>query len=54
MTQRKLPQSPEDQHRRFVEIAQQLGADEDKERFEDKLRQIASVKPKPKKAKPDK
>jgi hypothetical protein len=40
-----------DQHRRFVETARQLGADEDRARFEDKLRRIASVKPKPKKLK---
>jgi hypothetical protein len=37
-----------DQFRRFVETARQLGADEDAERFEEKLRRIASVKPKPK------
>jgi hypothetical protein len=40
-------QPASEQHRRFIEIARQLGADEDKERFEAKLRRIAKVKPVP-------
>lgn len=36
-----------DQHRRFLDTARQLGADEDKERFEEKLRQIAGQRSKP-------
>jgi hypothetical protein len=38
-----------DQHRRFIDIARQLEADEHKGRFEEKLKQIATAKPKPKK-----
>jgi hypothetical protein len=37
-----------EQHRRFIETARQLECDEDKERFEEKLKQIAAAKPKPK------
>jgi hypothetical protein len=33
---------------RFIETARQLECDEDKERFEEKLGKIASVRPKPK------
>jgi hypothetical protein len=40
--------SPAEQHRRFIETARQLECDEDKERFEEKLKRIATVKPKPK------
>ena len=32
-----------DQHRRFIETARQLGADEDKKRFEKKLRRITTA-----------
>ena len=34
------------QHERFVETARQLECDEDKERFEAKMKRIAKVKPK--------
>jgi hypothetical protein len=34
-----------DQHRRFIETARELGADEDKERFEEKLGRIATARP---------
>ena len=40
-----VPQQNE-QHRRFTETARALECDEDKERFEQKLKQIAAVKPK--------
>jgi hypothetical protein len=45
---KKSPPSPQqsDQHRRFIETARQLECDEDKERFEEKLKRIATVKPK--------
>ena len=33
------------QHQRFIETARQLECDEDKERFEEKLRRIATAKP---------
>jgi hypothetical protein len=36
-----------EQHRRFIETARQLECDEDKERFEEKLKRIATAKPKP-------
>ena len=35
------------QHQRFIETARQLECDEDKERFEEKLKRIAKAKPKP-------
>ena len=35
------------QHKRFIETARELECDEDKERFEAKLKRIAKVKPKP-------
>ena len=38
-------QNDDDQHRRFIETAHELEADEDKERFEEKLKQIAKRKP---------
>ena len=44
------------QHERFIETARALECDEDKERFEEKLRRIATAKPKiakPQKKKPD-
>jgi hypothetical protein len=34
------------QHERFIETARALECDEDKERFEEKLRRIATAKPK--------
>jgi hypothetical protein len=51
----KNPKSTPDseaQHRRFVETARQLECDEDKERFEQKLKRITTAKPKAK-PKPD-
>ena len=39
------PASPEDQHKRFVDTARELGCDEDEAAFDEKLRRIASVKP---------
>jgi hypothetical protein len=36
--------SASEQHRRFIETARQLECDEDKERFEEKLKQIATAK----------
>ncbi|MBV9085134.1 MAG: hypothetical protein JOZ62_20860 [Acidobacteriaceae bacterium] len=45
MKRKRSPIRPvSDQHRRFIETARQLEADEDKERFEEKLRKIASAK----------
>jgi hypothetical protein len=41
--------SDEQQHKRFIETARALECDEDQERFEEKLRQIATSKPNPKK-----
>jgi hypothetical protein len=43
----------DDQHKRFIETARALECDEDKERFEEKLRRIATVKPKPPKSPTD-
>jgi hypothetical protein len=39
------------QHQRFIETARALECDEDKARFEEKLKRIAKAKPKPKNAK---
>jgi hypothetical protein len=38
-------QSDQQQHRRFVETARALECDEDKGRFEEKLKRIATAKP---------
>lgn len=38
--------SPKSQSDKFVQAAKELGADEDLERFEDKLKKIAKHKPK--------
>ena len=38
-------QANEDQAKRFIETARQIGCDEDKERFEKKLGRIASFRP---------
>ncbi len=40
------------QHKRFIETARALECDEDKERFEEKLEQIARQRPTEKPAKP--
>jgi hypothetical protein len=37
----KKPSSPAEQHQRFIETARALECDEDKERFEQKLKRIA-------------
>jgi hypothetical protein len=42
-----------DQSRRFIETARELGCDEDEAAFDEKLRQIATVKPKPVESKSD-
>ncbi len=42
---RQPPNPVNDQHRRFVETARQLECDEDKERFEENLKQVAKPKP---------
>ncbi len=46
--------SKDDQRKRFIETARQLECDENKERFEEKLKRIATVKPKPKPKKSEK
>jgi hypothetical protein len=46
---RQKPISSE-QHKRFIETARELGCDEDEAAFDEKLRRIASVKPKPKRS----
>jgi len=43
-----------DQHQRFLETARALQCDEDRERFEEKLKQIAAAKLRPSKARPAK
>jgi hypothetical protein len=40
------PSEAKSQHERFVETARALECDEDKERFEEKLKKIAKAKPK--------
>jgi hypothetical protein len=40
------PSDPKPQRERFIETARVLECDEDKERFEERLRQIAKTKPK--------
>jgi hypothetical protein len=37
------------QHERFIETARELGCDEDEAAFEEKLKRIATAKPKPRK-----
>jgi hypothetical protein len=39
-----------DQHKRFIETARELGCDEDEAAFDEKLRRIATIKPKSKPA----
>jgi len=43
----KPQQTSKSQAERFIETARQLECDEDKERFEEKLKRIAKAKPKP-------
>jgi hypothetical protein len=40
------------QHERFIETARALGCDEDEAAFDEKLRRIATAKPKPRAPKP--
>jgi pyruvate-formate lyase len=47
MPPRKTENSKESQSDRFIETARALECDEDKERFEEKLKRIAKAKPKP-------
>jgi hypothetical protein len=46
MPRQQPPNPKSEQHKRFIETARQLECDEDKERFEEKLKQIATAKPK--------
>jgi hypothetical protein len=41
------PPRRSDQHKRFIETARALECDEDKERFEAKMKRIAKAKPQP-------
>lgn len=41
------PRYSTDQSKKFLDAARELGCDEDEAAFEDKLRRIAKVKPKP-------
>jgi hypothetical protein len=41
----KKSDKPKSQHERFIETARTLECDEDKERFEAKLKRIAKAKP---------
>jgi hypothetical protein len=44
---RKKPAEPqEEQSKRFIETARELGCDEDEAAFDEKLRRIATAKPK--------
>jgi hypothetical protein len=45
MPKQKVAPNNDDQHRRFVETARELGCDEDEAAFEEKLRRIATAKP---------
>lgn len=42
------------QSKRFIETARELGCDEDEAAFDEKLKRIATAKPKPKPKKPEK
>lgn len=42
------PGSEKDQRQRFIETARELGCDEDEAAFDEKLKRIATVKPKTK------
>ena len=46
MPKSSKPGEAKSQHERFVETARALECDEDKERFEEKLKKIAKAKPK--------
>jgi hypothetical protein len=45
MTKPTQPAKQADQHKRFIETARALQCDEDKGRFEAKMKRIAKVKP---------
>jgi hypothetical protein len=47
MKRQQPPNQKNDQHERFVETARALECDEDKGRFEEKLKRIVTVKRKP-------
>jgi hypothetical protein len=47
MIKRKPTLDTSEQHKRFIETARALECDEDKEQFEEKLKRIATAKPKP-------
>jgi hypothetical protein len=47
----RKPAPDSDQHKRFIETARQLECDDDKGRFEEKLKRIATTKPQGKVAK---
>jgi hypothetical protein len=47
MTKKASKLSPEEQFERFKQAARELGCDEDKERFERKLGQIATAQKRP-------
>ncbi len=49
MPQKPKPDDPE-QSKRFIETARELGCDEDEAAFDEKLRRIATAKPKPAKS----
>jgi hypothetical protein len=44
----QVPNPASDQYRRFIETARELGCDEDEAAFDEKLKRIATVKPKTK------
>jgi hypothetical protein len=44
-TKTPKPKTDKAQHQRFIETARELECDEDKERFEEKLKRIATAKP---------
>jgi hypothetical protein len=43
---KRLPESHTSQGKRFIETARELGCDEDEAAFDEKLKRIATVKPK--------
>ena len=51
MSMQQKSKNREDQHKRFVEKARELGCDDDEGRFNDRLKKIANQKPQRKSAK---
>ena len=49
MPRSKQQTEPGEQSKRFIETVRELGCDEDEAAFEEKLKRIATAKPKPKK-----